>query len=127
MTRILTAALSLFSFFTPLLARELSIAYITDIEGSREKLHSFLSSHDLFFRGKDGKYHLAPKAHFVCGGDVTDRFIGDLTVVDELLRLKSEAPKRVHLLAGNRDMNKTFLGPLWQIILAVEKVNNLLC
>ena len=106
MSRKLAAVLFLFTFCTPLSAGELSIAYITDIEGSRKKLHSFLSSHELFFRGKDGKYHLAPGAHFVCGGDVTDRFLGDLTVVDELLRLKAETPKRVHLLAGNRDMNK---------------------
>ena len=100
------AALFLLTLCAPLFADGLKIAYITDIEGSRRKLHSFLAQHELFFLGKDGRYHLSSRAHFVCGGDVTDRFMGDLTVVKELLRLKAEAPNRVHLIAGNRDMNK---------------------
>ena len=82
------------------------IAFITDIEGSKTKLKKFMAEHELFYRGDDKRFHLRPKAHFVCGGDVTDRFFGDTTVVRELLRLKAEAPSRVHLLAGNRDMNK---------------------
>lgn len=49
---------------------------------------------------------LRDHCHFVFGGDVCDRGVGDIRVIRELVELKSRYPERVHLLMGNRDINK---------------------
>ncbi len=82
------------------------IALLSDIEGNQERFEHFLAHHQAFERGKDRKWHLKPGAWFVFGGDVPDRFLGERQVLRELLRLKEEAPERVVLIAGNRDVNK---------------------
>lgn len=82
------------------------IAFLSDVEGSEAKLRDFVRRHPAFDGGR-----LAPGALFVHGGDVPDRFPGGFFVIDELLRLKSEAPGRVVLIAGNRDINKIRLIP----------------
>ena len=50
--------------------------------------------------------HLAPDSHFVFGGDVCDKGPGSIRVVHELLSLHDRYPDRVHILLGNRDINK---------------------
>lgn len=45
-------------------------------------------------------------AHFVYGGDAVDKGPGDVRLVRSLASLKSRHPDRVHLLVGNRDLNK---------------------
>ena len=83
-----------------------TIAVLSDIEGSSRKLDLFCQRHPAFVRGADGLFHLAPGASFVHAGDVPDRFEGTQAAVAELIRLKAEAPDRVLLVAGNRDVNK---------------------
>ena len=54
-----------------------------------------------FQRQHDG---LCP--HFVYGGDLFDHGPGDLRLAKSLLEFKERYPEYVHLLAGNRDLNK---------------------
>jgi len=84
----------------------LPVAFLSDLEGSLAKLADFCARHPAFERGADGRVHLRDGWIFVHGGDAPDRFLGSMSVVDELLRLKQEAPDRVVLIAGNRDVNK---------------------
>ena len=44
--------------------------------------------------------------HFVYGGDTVDKGPGDIRLVRALVNLKRRYPDRVHLLVGNRDLNK---------------------
>lgn len=44
--------------------------------------------------------------HLVYGGDVCDRGPGDLRVMRDILMLKESYPDRVHIILGNRDINK---------------------
>ncbi len=83
-----------------------NIAYITDIEGNKAKLLDFYKLNPAFILGADKDYHLAPGFFLVNGGDLCDRFPGERWVMREMLRLKEEAPDRVILIAGNRDINK---------------------
>lgn len=47
-----------------------------------------------------------PQAHFVYGGDVCDRGPGDIRVIEDIIGLKEKYPDRVHIILGNRDINK---------------------
>ncbi len=87
------------------------VTYLTDLEGSRTRLKSFFQQSEAFQKGKDGRYHLRDGAVFVFGGDAFDRFVGDLEVAEELVRLKTEAPDRVFFILGNRDINKLRFWP----------------
>jgi hypothetical protein len=49
---------------------------------------------------------LRPNTHFVYGGDTVDKGPGDIRLVRALVSLKKHYPDRVHLLVGNRDLNK---------------------
>ena len=49
---------------------------------------------------------LRENAHFVFGGDAVDWGVGDLRFVSELVELYEEYPGRVHIVLGNRDINK---------------------
>lgn len=49
---------------------------------------------------------LRPNAHFIYGGDTVDKGPGDIRMVRALVSLKKRYPDRVHLLVGNRDLNK---------------------
>ena len=42
----------------------------------------------------------------VFGGDVCDRGPGDIRITSEILDLKERYPNRVHIILGNRDVNK---------------------
>lgn len=44
--------------------------------------------------------------HFVYGGDAVDKGPRDIRLVRALVNLKRRYPDRVHLLVGNRDLNK---------------------
>ena len=45
-------------------------------------------------------------AYFVFGGDGVDRGSGGSRLLQRLVDLKRRSPQRVHLLVGNRDLNK---------------------
>ena len=49
---------------------------------------------------------LRPNTHFVYGGDTVDKGPGDIRFVRALVSLKKRYGDRVHLLVGNRDLNK---------------------
>ncbi|KAL3778519.1 hypothetical protein HJC23_006827 [Cyclotella cryptica] len=49
---------------------------------------------------------LRPDTHFVYGGDSVDKGPGDIRLCRVLVGLKRRYPSRVHLLVGNRDLNK---------------------
>ena len=85
------------------------VGYITDTEGNHDywcrcvalsRVLEFDASGSLAFARP------ASKDVFVFGGDVFDRGPGDIRIATELVRLKDMHPDRVHLLAGNRDLNK---------------------
>lgn len=82
------------------------VAFVTDLEGSLAKLVDFFARHPAFARGADGRHHLRDGHVFIHGGDAPDRFLGSMAVIEELNRIKDEAPDRVVLIAGNRDVNK---------------------
>lgn len=55
---------------------------------------------------KFGRLILRPNTQFVYGGDTVDKGNGDIRLVRALVGLKKRYPDRVHLLVGNRDLNK---------------------
>ena len=92
------------------------ITYMTDIEGDREYLTRYVKqSRVLCFRDVTPT-SLLPYDHcldfinpvdmLVFGGDIWDQGGRDLYVIRQLLDLKQRYPNRVHLVLGNRDINK---------------------
>eukprot|EP00602_Paraphysomonas_sp_CaronLab_P009698 CAMPEP_0185024566 /NCGR_PEP_ID=MMETSP1103-20130426/7681_1 /TAXON_ID=36769 /ORGANISM="Paraphysomonas bandaiensis, Strain Caron Lab Isolate" /LENGTH=499 /DNA_ID=CAMNT_0027557573 /DNA_START=183 /DNA_END=1682 /DNA_ORIENTATION=+ len=49
---------------------------------------------------------LKENCHFVYGGDVCDRGPGDIRVLEDIVKLKRDNPDNVHIILGNRDINK---------------------
>eukprot|EP00937_MAST-01D_sp_MAST-1D-sp2_P002849 g2849.t1 len=94
------------------------IAFITDVEGNYDYWDRCVQFSPALTREAGGALRLCdaeegeqvrPPQHggfFVYGGDVFDHGAGDLRVAAELLALKRRYPQRVHLLPGNRDVNK---------------------
>ncbi|KAL1503822.1 hypothetical protein AB1Y20_012289 [Prymnesium parvum] len=85
------------------------VAYLTDVEGNlayfdRWVLHSRVLRYAPSSPTRLELTHA--NAHFVYGGDVVDRGDGNRRLLERLVRLKQDFPSRVHLLAGNRDLNK---------------------
>lgn len=58
------------------------------------------------FSIKGYELKLKDNCHFVYGGDVCDRGSGDIQILSDLIELKRTYPDRVHLILGNRDINK---------------------
>lgn len=52
------------------------------------------------------KLTLAPDYKVVFGGDICDKGIGDIRIMQQLVVLKDMYPTQVHLVMGNRDINK---------------------
>jgi hypothetical protein len=83
------------------------IGYLTDLEGSAEKLMAYYaSSPEIFYLGDDGDYHIRENATFVYGGDAMDRFYGNIFIINEFDRFLQETPEQFVMIAGNRDINK---------------------
>ena len=111
-------------------SRPLRVSFVTDIEGDVDfffryvsistvittckeqftrsaRSHETLTSDDVasfqldFLPQEDGK-----EPHFVFGGDLFDHGPGDLRLAEALVKFKCRYPDRVHLIAGNRDLNK---------------------
>lgn len=91
------------------------ISHFTDVEGDRDYLERYVArSEVLCFRpSEDRNFPYDEWMDFqdsngmlVFGGDVCDQGGSDLYCIRQLLSLKDRHPDRVHLLLGNRDLNK---------------------
>ena len=83
-----------------------TVGYITDVEGNLAFWTKYVDYSAVLYRDEDGQLLLRDRCQFVFGGDSCDRGCGDLQVLRDLVSLKSRFFDRVHLLMGNRDINK---------------------
>ena len=84
-----------------------TITYVTDLEGDIDLWHRYVEASEVLRRVEDGNIELlGDDTHFVYGGDVVDHKPGDLRILEDLVALKKLYPDRVHLICGNRDVNK---------------------
>lgn len=85
-------------------------AVLADVEGSWEKVKSFLSHSNIVTLEDDDpvspKAKLADHGKFVFLGDAIDHGPNPVKVLNFLLNLKERYPDRVFLILGNRDINK---------------------
>lgn len=86
--------------------RDQKIVYITDVEGNDIYFEHVIKISQGLFRDSQGALDLRPNYHFVYGGDVCDRGKGDLRIATDIVQLAKKYPDRVHLILGNRDINK---------------------
>lgn len=93
------------------------IAYVSDVEGHWEYFFNFIQlCEGLSFTkqvvasdvrsSEDLEIDLMDGWHFVFGGDSCDKGPGTLRFQEAVVRLKKKYPERVHLILGNRDINK---------------------
>jgi len=92
------------------------ITYVSDVEGHWDYFIKFVELSkgikwevpDVEHRlsGKDLELTLTEDYHFVFGGDACDKGLGTLRFLEAMVRLKQKSPAFVHLLQGNRDINK---------------------
>lgn len=97
---------------------EAKIAYVTDVEGHWGYFCNWVDhSNGVRFEIPGDKrqtrgtpeqleLHLEDGWHFVFGGDSCDKGPGSLRFLETMVRVKDKYPDRVHLLMGNRDINK---------------------
>ena len=85
---------------------QVKIGFATDIEGNLRYWQRYLRRSEVLEACPDGSINLREDCHFVYGGDVCDRGPGDLRLMRDLISLKERYPSHVHLLLGNRDINK---------------------
>ena len=94
------------------------VGFFTDVEGNLEYLQRYVEqSRVLQWKDKAKRDALtlqSDEAHFVFGGDSQDKGPGDIRCAKLLTALKKEFPERVHLIMGNRDVNK--LGLLFSLM-----------
>ncbi|RNE99050.1 hypothetical protein TraAM80_08425 [Trypanosoma rangeli] len=98
-------------------------AFVTDVEGNlsyfirytdQSKVVSWTNGH-LTFRDST--------SHFVYGGDVFDHG-DDITFAKALLDFRDAYPTRVHLILGNRDLNKMVFGaPIRQVLVDAAQLS----
>ena len=92
------------------------IGYASDIEGHWDYFLDYVKRSNVLDWEVvpslvSGKYNfhrltLRPGTYFVYGGDSVDKGPGDIRFTRALVDLKQRYPERVHLLVGNRDLNK---------------------
>lgn len=94
------------------------VGYFCDVEGNLDYWERYLNISKVLervpislgsvtaYQSHRGSITLKDNCHFVYGGDVCDRGKGDIRILSDLVNLKESYPDRVHLLLGNRDMNK---------------------
>lgn len=91
---------------------EKQVAYVTDIEGNLDYWDRYIDLSSVLrtspSRAANGRrvLHLKANCELVFGGDVCDRGPGDIRITSEILDLKERYPNRVHIILGNRDVNK---------------------
>ena len=79
-----------------------------DVEGNLDYFKRFVELSPVLHYAAENSERLVliDGAYFVFGGDVIDKGNGDLRLCRHLVSLKRRYPGRVHLLVGNRDLNK---------------------
>ena len=82
------------------------IGYATDIEGNYNYWIKYVKISKVFTLKNKNNIILNPNSYFVYGGDVCDRGDGDIRVLKDLMKLKTENPNNVFFILGNRDCNK---------------------
>eukprot|EP00928_Gymnodinium_smaydae_P047345 TRINITY_DN31592_c0_g1_i1.p1 TRINITY_DN31592_c0_g1~~TRINITY_DN31592_c0_g1_i1.p1 ORF type:complete len:728 (-),score=133.43 TRINITY_DN31592_c0_g1_i1:16-2082(-) len=91
------------------------ICYCTDVEGHWPYFCNYVALSRGIRFSKDGEYHNAADIpdllleddwHFVFGGDSCDKGPGTVRFLRAVVQLKKRYPERVHLILGNRDVNK---------------------
>lgn len=83
------------------------IGYVTDIEGNRAYFDEYVRISRVLDRdAASSRLQLREGCELVFGGDVCDKGDADLHVARELVELKRRYPARVHIILGNRDVNK---------------------
>jgi len=101
------------------------IGYVADVEGHWDYFLEYVQrSNVLYWEEHEGhntnisttttnnygitfqRLKLRPNTHFVYGGDSVDKGPGDIRLCRALVDLKKQYPDHVHLLVGNRDLNK---------------------
>jgi hypothetical protein len=100
---------------------EFRIGYVADVEGHWDYFLEYVQrskvldweeqdNHNKNFSSTTGitfqMLKLRPNTHFIYGGDSVDKGPGDIRLCRALVSLKKRYPDRVHLLVGNRDLNK---------------------
>jgi hypothetical protein len=84
-----------------------TIGYVTDVEGDLGFWQRYCAISEVIDdSGGLDELRLRPGCHFVFGGDSVDKSSGDLRFLRSLLALRRRHPDRVHLVLGNRDINK---------------------
>mmetsp|Transcript_82023 Transcript_82023/g.248736 ORF Transcript_82023/g.248736 Transcript_82023/m.248736 type:complete len:966 (-) Transcript_82023:57-2954(-) len=109
------------------------ITYVSDVEGHWEYFCNYVDisaglkfrtegDHRKARRAEDLELELLDGWHFVFGGDSCDKGPGTLRFLQAMVMLKRRYPERVHLLLGNRDVNKM----RWTAELAQGELDRLL-
>jgi len=94
-----------------------NVTYIGDVEGDWNHFCNFVDhsqgltfvleeEHDNRRLPEHFELQLEDGWHFVFGGDAWDKGSGTLRVLDTMVRAKKQWPSRVHLIFGNRDLNR---------------------
>ena len=87
------------------------LGYVTDVEGNLEYFKKFVRQSNVLRLVAESDLELVldlydDSCYFVFGGDSVDKGPGDIRLNRALVSLKRKHPERVHLLVGNRDLNK---------------------
>ena len=101
------------------------IGYVADVEGHWDYFLEYVQRSNVLFWEEHEDHNnnlsssttnnfgitfkrlkLRPNTHFIYGGDSVDKGPGDIRLCRALVALKNAYPDRVHLLVGNRDLNK---------------------
>ena len=83
------------------------VAYCTDVEGDFDFWTRYVKLSKVLERNTEtGRLDLQKGAHFVFGGDAVDQGPGDLRFLEDIITLHKNHPGRVHIVLGNRDINK---------------------
>ena len=85
----------------------MDVIYLTDLEGDYGHLVRFIETCEgLRLTESNDIEFTADNFAFVFGGDLFDRYEGDIKLAKSLSKFKRKYPERVWLLVGNRDINK---------------------
>ena len=82
------------------------VSFVTDVEGNLGFWRRFCELSEVIEGDDLEALTLRPGCHLVFGGDAVDKSAGDLRFLHSLLGLRRRHPDNVHLVLGNRDINK---------------------